>query len=306
MAEHDSVIPAGGSGTLTAKVKTVGGQSRRFSKSISVVTDVTGRPPLILRFSVEAFSPIVSLPSFRINLTTIEGSLGRARILLHRADGENLAITKVVAEHPDLVVRTRPVTENGVPASDSDSEPDLWTELATRRRPINATPGDVWIELSTQQAPPPGNTAGSLHLNTNDPAAPEMSLPYMVRVRPMIETRPAAIRMWLSPVRGNEGRSAIVSLRHSEGEEFAITGVEASHPRIFSAAANSTDSASRQVVRINLIEGLGADSLAESIDGFIAVATDDPARSRIEIPVVVSPTRTLSRRRAATRPTPTR
>jgi len=306
VAEHDSVIPAGGSGTLTATVKIAEGQNRRFSKSISVVTDAADARPLILRFTVEAYSPIVVRPSFRINLTTVEGSAGRTRVVLHRADGEALKITEVTAEHPELLVRARPVNDEGEPASESATDSDLWTDVAVRRRPIDTAPGDVWIELATQESPSPGNTAGKIHLKTNDPEAPELSLKYVVRVRPLIQVQPAAVRMWLSPVRGNEGRSTIVSLRHNGGGEFAITGIQTSHPEIFAAAANSTGSAARQVVRISLTEGLVAESLAGSVEGWVVVATDDPTRPKIEVPVVVSPTRALTRRPMATRPAPTR
>jgi len=305
VAEHDSVIPAGGSGTLTARVKTVEGQNRRFSKSITVVTDAADARSLILRFTVEAYSPIIVKPSFRINLTTVEGSAGQTRVILHRADGEALTVTEVAAEHPQLLVRVRPVNGESVPPGESAGDTNMWEEMA-HRRAIKAAPGDVWIELATQEEPAAGNMAGRLRLKTNDPEAPELSVPYMVRVRPLIEIRPAAVRMWLSPVRGTEGRSAIVSLRHNGGGEFAITGVEVSHPEIFVAAANSTGSAARQVVRVGLTEGLGADSLAGSVEGWIAVATDDPTRPRVEIPVVVSPTRALTRRPMATRPATTR
>ena len=306
MTEHDSVIPAGGSGTLIAKVKTVEGQNRRFSKSITVATDAADAHPLNLRFTVEAYSPIVALPSFRMNLTTTEGMAGTTRVLLRRGDGEILAVTEVEAEHPNLVVRALPVSKNDESASENEGKSDLWTDMAARRRPIKAAPGDVWIELATQQSPAPGNTAGNLHLKTNDPDAPELSLPYMVRVRPVIQVHPASVRMWLSPVRGSEGRSALVSLRHNGREEFVITGVEASHPEIFVAAANSTESAVRHVVRISLTEELLVDGLAGSVEGSVAVATDDPTRPRIEIPVVVSPTRALTRRPVANSPAPTR
>ena len=305
MAEHDSVIPAGESGTLTAKVKTVEGQNRRFSKSITVVTDANDAVPLILRFTVEAYSPIVVQPSFRINLTTVEGSAGQSTVLLHRADGEALAVTEVAAEDPHLIVRARPVTGEDDAEKEKAGEAELWKDMAARRSAIAGAPGDVRIELATREESAAGTAAGVLHIRTNHPDAPELRLPYMVRVRPLIEVLPKSVRMWLSPVRGTEGRSALVSLRHNGGGEFTITGVEVSHPEIFAAAANSTGSAKRQVVRLSLTEGLVEDGLAGSVEGSVVVTTNDPVRQRVVIPVVVSPTRALTRQRTvATRPTP--
>ncbi len=306
MAEHDSVIPAGGSGTLTARIKTVEGQNRRFSKSITVVTDATDTRTLMLRISIEAYSPIVVRPSNRLHLASFEGTAGRARVVLHRVDGEALEVAEAVADHPQLLVRTLPVTHQGVPESNGAGEENLWQEMAARRRPIEAAEGDVWIELSTRETLAAGNMIGTLRLKTNDPEAPNFSLPYAVRVRPLIEVRPATVRMWLAPVTGTEGRSALVALRHNGGEEFAVTGVETSHPEIFVAAANSTGSAARQAIRINLIDGLDADGFAGSVEGWIEVTTDNPSRPVVEIPVVVSPTRALARRPVANRPAPIR
>jgi len=306
VAEHDSVIPAGGSGTLTASVKTTQWQSRRISKAITVLTDSADQRSLTLRFTVEAYSPIVVRPGVRINLTTIQGAAGSTRILLHRADGKALTVTEVVAEHPQFHVRASPVTGGEDTPSKPADAAGLWEDLATRRRPIDAAPGDVWIEFAMQEALVPGSTAGELHLTTNHPEAPELNLPYMVRVRPLIEARPEAVRMWLSPNRTSEGRSAIVSLRHNRRGEFAVTDIEVSHPDIFVAAANSTGEGTRQAVRVALVDGLGAEGLAGSVEGWIKVATDDPERPMVEIPVIVSPTRALTRRRLVTRPAPTR
>jgi hypothetical protein len=291
---------------LTAKIKTVEGQNRRFSKAITVLTDAADARTLMLRFTVEAYSPIVVRPSYRLHLTTFEGTAGRARVVLHRVDGEALRVVEVVAEHQQLLVQARPVTSQGDPSVGDGGSTGLWEGMATRRRPIEAAEGDVWIELSTRETLSPGNMTGTLRLKTNDPQAPDVSLPYTVRVRPLIEARPVAVRMWLSPVRGNEGRAAMVTLRHNAREGFAITGVETSHPQIFVGAAISTGSAARQAIQISLIDGLDAEGFAESVEGRIEVTTDIPGRPPVEIPVIVSPTRALARSRAAARPTATR
>jgi len=302
VAEYDSVIPAGGSGTLTATVKTVKGQDQRFSKSITVATDAAEARTLYLRFTVETYSPISVRPSFRVSLTTFEGSPARSRVLLHRADGQALEIAEAVVEHPHLSVRVMPVSGNQGQPTEDGKDSELWNPEAARRLPIDAAPGDVWIELATQQFPKSGNTAGEIRLKTNDPEAPEFDLPYMVLVRPLIEIRPKAVRMWLSSARDREGRSAIVSLRHNGGREFTVTGIETSHPEIFTAAANSSASAAYQRVRIGVTEGLVAESIAGSVEGWVTVATNDAACPRVEIPVVVSPTRALTRRSVPTRP----
>jgi hypothetical protein len=74
VAEHDSVIPPGGSGTLTAVLKTSANQNRRFSKAINVVTDAEDARSFSLRFTVDVRAPIVARPSYRLSLTAISGS----------------------------------------------------------------------------------------------------------------------------------------------------------------------------------------------------------------------------------------
>ena len=59
MAEYDSVIPAGGSGTLTAKIKTSPMQNGRISKSINVVTDAADARNIRLRFTIGVETSIV-------------------------------------------------------------------------------------------------------------------------------------------------------------------------------------------------------------------------------------------------------
>jgi hypothetical protein len=296
VAEHDSVIPAGGSGTLTAIIKTAATQNGRLSKSIGVVTDAGDARNFRLRFTADVRAPIVAKPSFRLSLTAIRGSASSTRVLLHRVDGKALEIGEVTLDHPDLVVRARPVIET-TEARPAASEPaDLWSEMASRRKSIEAKVGDVWIELAAKPSAAPGRTSGKLRFTTNDPDAPEVSLPYWVRVRPLIEVRPEGVRMWLSSGRGEGGRSSIVILRQTKGGEFAVTDVEVSHPEIFTAAANSTATASRQAVRVRLADGLDRDGIAGSVEGWIEVHTDDAEQPVVEIPVIVAPTRSLATR----------
>jgi hypothetical protein len=297
VAEHDSVIPAGGSGTLTAVLKTAPNQSRRFSKSINVVTDAEDARSLSLRFTVDVRAPIVARPAYRLSLTVITGTASSTGILLHRTDGKPLEIADLTLDHPDLVVRARPVKEEPKATPVAEHVGDLWSELASRTKKVQAAPGDVWIDLAVTSSAPPGTKTGTLRFTTNDPEAPTMSWPYTVRVRPLIEARPAEVRLWLSEGRMHDGRSSIVNLNRTMEGEFAITGVEVSHPEVFNATPMSTAAASRQAVRVRVAEGLDRSEMAGRIKGSIRVLTDDAELAVVEIPVIVAPTRALAVRR---------
>ena len=301
MAEHDSVIPPGGSGTLTAVLKTSANQNRRFSKSINVITDAKDASNLSLRFSVDVRAPIVARPAYRLSLTTISGSASSTGILLHRTDGKALEIADLKLDHPDLVVRARPVRDETETTPVPNTAGDLWSELASRTRKIEAAAGDVWIDLAVTSSAPPGTTTGTVRFTTNDPDAPTMSWPYTVRVRPLIEARPAEVRLWLSEGGMHNGRSSTVNLSRTLEGEFAIIGVEVSHPEVFNAAAVSTAAASRQAVRVRVAEDLDRNEMAGTIKGTIRIHTDDAELAVVEVPVIVAPTRAL----AVKRPLPT-
>ena len=297
MAEYDSVIPPGGSGTLTAVLKTSVNQNRRFSKSINVVTDAENARGFSLRFTVDVRAPIVAKPSYRLSLTAIAGSASSAGILLHRTDGKPLEIADLTLDHPDLVVRARPVKDEAEATPVPKNAGDLWSELASRTKKIQAAPGDVWIDLAVTSSAPPGTTTGTLRFTTNDPDAPTMSWPYTVRVRPLIEARPAEVRLWLSEGGMHDGRSSIVNLSRTTKGEFAITGVEVSHPEVFNATPMSTAAASRQAVRVRVAEGLDRNEMTGRIKGSIRIHTDDAELAVVEISVIVAPTRALAVRR---------
>lgn len=275
MAEYDSVIPPGGSGKLTAQMKTTPMQNGRVSKSINVVTDAADARTMRLRFSVDVRAPIIARPYYRFAFSTIEGQEGRTRILLHRPDGEPLEILGVETGDPELAAKIETVAGSG-----SKKSPD-------------AAPGDVWIELVSDPTASAGRRSGSVRIATNHPDLPELVIPSSWRVRPLIEARPEIVRLWLPTVGGPVARSALFSLRRVGEKTFAVTGLEVSHPEIFTATADSTAAATRQLIRVNLLEGVTYDTPRSTVEGWVKIETDDPKRPIIEVPVKVARRRGL-------------
>ena len=277
-------------------MKTGATQRGRISKTVSVFTDAAGAENLRLRFTVDVRMPIEALPSFQFVLNLIEGNRSQERILLRRADGEDLVVRKtevplagvtVTAEPADAVSR-----ETGSEAG-ADSTP--WGAYGAKV-PGDAKPGDVWLELAVDGALAAGRYSDVVRLATNHPEAAQIEIPFTIRVRPLIEARPAVVRMWTGATAEDAGRSAIVTFSHYGDRKFLITGVEVSHPAIFSAAAYGRDPSTQQSIRTGLVEGLDASALDAVVEGWIRVATDDPERPVLTVPVLVAPTRALSRR----------
>jgi len=304
VAEHDSVIPPGGSGKLTAALRTAPNQNGRLSKSISVTTDAPDARNLHLRFNVNVRAPVVARPAFRFNLTAVTGSTASTRVLLHRTDGKPLAIHDLTLDEPDLMVRARPVNAAGEPTPPPKDAAEMWTELATVTPRFKGEAGDVWIDLAVKASAAPGTRSGTLRFKTNHPDAPEMRLPYLVRVRPVIEARPRTLRLWLPEEGSQQVRSAIVSLRRADGGELTITEVEVSDPEVFAAAADSTAASPRQVVRASIVKGVDASKMTDILHGWIRVKTDDAQQPVVEIPVTVASRRPRGTGRSLPTPRP--
>jgi hypothetical protein len=278
VAEYDSVIPAGGSGTLTAKMQTMPMKNGRISKSINVVTDAADARNISLRFTIDVETPIVVRPAFRFNFSTIEGEEGRTRVLLHRSDGNPLEILGVETGDLELAAHVEMVAWSG-----SQKDPD-------------AVSGDAWIELVSNPAADVGRRSGSVRIATNHPDLPELVMPSSWQVRPLIEARPEIVRLWLPTEFRRVARSTLFSLRHAGGKTFTVIGLEVSHPEIFTAKANSTAAATRQAIRVSLLDDVTPDTLGSTFEGWVKIETDDPERPTIEVPVIVSPKRVPYRR----------
>jgi hypothetical protein len=260
-------------------------QNRRITKSISVQTDAPDLQNLNLRFSVDVRTPIVFMPNDRLVISTLEGEEARKKFLLRRADGDALEILGADTGDPALKVVTEPVVKN------------------ERTIDFEAAQGDVWLELILPADSPVGSRTGKLRLLTNDPVAQSLEVPFAMRVRSLIEFRPEGIRLWPTPSHSGDGYSAFVNLNRNGTGNFTITGIEVSHPEIFSASAIPSGPAGRQTVRVELAEGLGPEAIEATVEGWIEISTDDPVRSKVRVPVVVASNREGTRRPFQTRRT---
>jgi hypothetical protein len=281
VAEYDSVIPAGGSGKLVAKVRTRSTQNGKLTKGISVTTDAPSAKTLQLKMSFEVVAPIVVRPSNRIVVNQVEGEKRPVTALLHRGDGEPLEVQRVEVGNPSIIqVTSRP---------------------ARAGQPHGAADGDVWIEVSVPPGAETGNRVERLKVHTNHPDMPVLELRASVRVRGLIEPIPAQVHLWLVEGRA-AGRSSLVQLRHNRGEAFEIKSIEVTHPELFSAAPLTTDAQSLHRLKLELASTVDAASLQSPVRGAINLEITDPDRPKVEVPVMISK-RTM-RAAQARRPAP--
>jgi len=259
-------------------------QNGKFSKSVSVETDAPEARSFRLRFSADVEAAVIATPAMRFVLSAVEGEPAESRILLHRTDGKALEVGVDGTGNPALSVRTEVVSK------------------ATKKDRVQAEPGDVWLVLATKADQRAVNSNGSLKVTTNQPDLPTLTIPFTVRVRPLIELRPATAQLWFG--QENTGRrQTIVTLTGYQDRKFKITGVDVSNPELFSARADSQDSSTRHRLWIILADGATASAANEKVKGFVRIHTDLPGRKELNLPVLVESRKPAGPRTVYGRPT---
>ncbi|MCU0302831.1 MAG: DUF1573 domain-containing protein [Thermoanaerobaculales bacterium] len=271
MAEFDSVIPAGQSGKLTAKVRTTTAQSGPFSKSVAVTTDAPGAERLNLSVTFTIVNAVTVLPRPQVSLAGVEGDISSATVVLRRGDGGDLEIGDVVGVDERLEVSWTRVTDPGLAAGQQ------------------VRPGDVVLTVATRPGTAAAMLNGTFGVTTNHPDAERVDIAYGLRLRPVIEARPESLRLILQE--GNQAaRMALVRVQHNRREGFRITGIACSKPELL--RANLVDGDVEQqvhTVAVMLQDDVMPGALGERLLESLVLTTDDPGRERLEVGVLVEP-----------------
>ena len=281
MTEHDSVIPAGGSGKLVGRIKTTATQQGSLSKSISVTTDAKGMERVTLSMTFTAVPAVSVLPRPRVFLSGIHGDEMATTLVVHRSDGEPLEITPVPTGDRRLTVTARTVKEA--------------TEIGGQ----SAAAGDVVVVAAVDPSMSPGSANGRFRLRTNHPEVPNIEIPFNIRVRPVIEVRPSQIRLVLEE--GNSsGRTTLFRIQSNRTGVFRLTGFAPSSPELFRAERVGDDVAQQvHTVAVRLADGVEPGSIDGRRMETLVVSTDDAAGPEITVPVMIQ-----SRPSRAPRPLP--
>jgi hypothetical protein len=271
VAEYDSVIPAGGSGKLTAKIKTTATQMGSVSKSIALWTDSKGAERITLVMSFKAVPSVTVLPRVRVYLNGVQGEGISSTVTIRRHDGAPLEIEGVEIDDARLKATFSTAKEGGT---------------IDQRTTI---PGDVLLTVSVDPDAAVGNRNGKLGVRTNHPKAPLVEIPYVLRVRPIIEARPAQLRLVLEE--GNRGgRMALFRIVHNRRSPFKLTGAVSSAPDVFDASLIKND-APQQVhsVAVSLTDDLAPGDIEDRRVEALVLKTDDATQPEIAVPVVIEP-----------------
>ncbi len=265
------MIPAGGSGTLTAKIKTTSTQSGSVSKSIGVTTDAQGAQRMTLSVTFKSIPAIAVLPRAQMNLNGVMGDQPTATLIVRRYDGEELKILRVENTEERMVITAKPVTESIQIGRDQ------------------AVPGDVLLVASLAPGVADVSTSGRLKVETNHPDSETIDVAFTLRIRPAIEARPNQIRLLLQE--GNTpGRMMLARVQHNLRGEFRVTGVTPSNPELFKATIVNGDSKQQvHTVAVMLKDDVLPGSLTNRVLESLVLTTDEATQPQILIPVLIEP-----------------
>lgn len=276
------MIPAGGSGQLTARVTTKSGTSGKLAKNISVETDAAGAEHLRLRVTFSVVTPIEATPAHRVYVNTLEGAAKTQRVLLHRADGEPLELTMEKATINDgVTIEILPGAPDGNPEAGLPA----------------AQAGDQWLVVTVDGTSGALDHSGAVVLATNDPKAPRLEIPLIVRVRPLIDVRPSPVRLW-PPDGGPDGTSALVRLGHGGRVKFEINSLEVDNPELVSAELVSQGAQQIHSIRVALKDGVTVEG--QKLQTSVRIATSDRAKPVVKLPVEIFAHNQVVRRRPPT------
>ena len=265
------MIPAGGTGTLTAKIKTKTTQNGSVSKSIGVTTDAPGAQRMTLSMTFKSVPSIAVLPRAQMNLNGVLGDQPTATLILRRFDGEELKIVGVENTEERMVITAKPVTEP--------------VQIGRDR----AVPGDVLLVASLAPGVADVSASGRLKVKTNHPDSEVLDVAFTLRIRPAIEARPNQIRLLLQE--GNTpGRTMLARVQHNLRGEFRVTGVTPSNPELFEAMIVNGDSKQQvHTVAVMLKDDVLPGSLTNRVLESLVLTTDEATQPQIMIPVLIEP-----------------
>lgn len=271
MTEFDSVIPAGQSGKLTAKIKTTTTQSGPISKSIAVTTNAAGAERMTLSVAFTAVSAITVLPRPQIMINGVLGDEPTATLIFHRPDGEKLEITGFDSADEQIVFTTKAVAEN----------------LTIDRS--QAVPGDVLVIASLAPGVKPATTSGQFKVHTNHPDAPVVTIAFSLRLRPVIEANPAEVRLLLQE--GNtSSRTMLFRVQNNFSKPFKLTGSQPSSPEIFRVQlADGEIEQQTHTVAVMLQDDVIPGSIEASLFESLVLSTNDAAQPEVIVPVLIEP-----------------
>ena len=252
-------IPPGGSGTINADVDT-SAYTGPISKAVLVFTNDPATPQvnLVIKADVRSFIDVLPRPLV-IFTNVLQGEAATQKLILASADGSNFKIEGVNASSGPYQLSYRELPEKErVP----DHKGSQWELTVTV--PANA---------------PEGMLNQKILVKTTSPKAPEVTINVTGAIRPVVQVIPPTIDFGTISSDALIGHNVLI-INNRQGAELQLSDAKVDNPN-FTTEIIPLQAGQRFQVAVSVNAGTpkGAQN------GTLTIATNDPMRKTIAIPI---------------------
>jgi hypothetical protein len=259
VANFDRTIPPGGTGKIVAEVDTTG-FSGPISKAVLVFSNDPAAPQvnLVIKAEVRAFIEVLPRPLV-IFRNVLQGEPASEKLVLVSADGSDFKVEGAEA--------------GGGPYQLA------YKELGEKER-VPERKGSQWeLTVTVPANAPEGMLNHKIVVKTTAAKAPEVTINVTGAVRPVVQVIPPQVNF------GTVGGDALVGqnflvVNNRQGAELQLSDLKVDNPN-FSAEVIPLQAGQRYQVAVSLKAGVPKGTQK----GTVTIATTDPLRKLIEVPV---------------------
>jgi Protein of unknown function (DUF1573) len=260
VADFDHTIAPGGTGKIDAEVDTTG-FSGPISKAVLVFSNDPATPQvnLVIKADVRAFIEVLPRPLI-IFRNVLQGEPATEKLVLVSADGSTFKIEDASASGGPYKLAYR--------------------ELPEKER-IPDRKGSQWeLTVTVPADAPEGMLNQKIVVKTNAPKAPEVTINVTGAVRPVVQVIPGEVNFGTVPGDALVGHNVLV-INNRQGSELQLTDVSVDNAN-FSTEVIPLQAGQRYQVAVSMKAGVPKGEQKATLK----IATSDPLRKLIEVPVV--------------------
>ncbi len=259
VASFDRTIAPGGTGKVIAEVDTAG-FSGPISKAVLVFSNDPTAPQvnLVIKADVRAFVEVLPRPLV-IFTNVLQGEAATQKLVLASADGSNFKIEGAAATSGPYQLSYR--------------------ELPAKER-IPDRKGSQWeLTVTVPANAPEGMLNQKIIVKTTSPKAPEVTINVTGAVRPVVQVIPGTIDFGTVAGDALIGHNVLI-INNRQGAELQLSDVRVDNPN-FTTEVIPLQAGQRYQVAVSMKAGVSKGAQKATL----TIATNDPLRKSIEIPI---------------------
>jgi hypothetical protein len=260
VADYDKEIPAGGQGSVKAKLDTKD-FAGPISKSILIMTNDPTEPTVsvVIKANVQPFVEVLPRPLIRFNAVQHEPMTEKV-VVVSTDPSRDLKVTKVESSVPFLDAKVRKLPDS---------------EL------VPGKPADQFeVTVAMKDDAPVGPVSGQLAIFTDHPKAKEVAVKVYGVVRALVHVTPSQLEFGNVEAKARPGRNLIVVNNRTTNDPLAITGITVDDPA-FETSVSTIEEGRRFQVAVS-VKGDAAPGVH---DATLTLKTDDPDFAELTVPI---------------------